>query len=94
MIARIDGGLVYRTVERGHDPLIRSGIGDTSILVSAITPDVEGDGLLGRGMETEKLGVESIVLAPKASGRTPHCLKAPSSSGGGRRPRPHCRPRP
>lgn len=54
-IAKIDGDLVYRTIKRGHDLLIRSGLSQPRIAVCAINPHAGENGLFGYGEEKEKI---------------------------------------
>jgi 4-hydroxythreonine-4-phosphate dehydrogenase len=54
-VARIDGPLVYRTIKRGYDLLIRSGIKNPQIAVCAINPHAGENGLFGNGEEAIKI---------------------------------------
>jgi 4-hydroxythreonine-4-phosphate dehydrogenase len=54
-IARIDAGLVERTIRRGHDVLVRWGIGAPRIAVCGINPHAGENGLFGRGEEDQKI---------------------------------------
>ena len=54
-IAKIDGDLVYRTIKRGHDLLITSGLSQPRIAVCAINPHAGENGLFGYGEEKEKI---------------------------------------
>jgi 4-hydroxythreonine-4-phosphate dehydrogenase len=54
-IERIDPGLVERTIARGHDTLVRSGIADPRIGVCGINPHAGEHGLFGRGEEEHKI---------------------------------------
>ncbi|MFK4298984.1 4-hydroxythreonine-4-phosphate dehydrogenase [Arthrobacter sp. GAS37] len=54
-VARIDGPLVYRTIKRGYDLLIRSGITNPQIAVCAINPHAGENGLFGNGEEAIKI---------------------------------------
>jgi 4-hydroxythreonine-4-phosphate dehydrogenase len=65
-IARIDPGLVERTIARGHDTLVRAGIADPRIGVCAINPHAGENGLFGRGEEAEK--IVPAVVACQARG--------------------------
>lgn len=60
-IRRIEPSLVQRTIARGHDALIKSGIRDPRIGVCGINPHAGENGLFGYGEEEEK-----IVPAVKA----------------------------
>lgn len=59
-IAKIDGDRVYRTIKRGNDLLVTSGIDRPRIAVCAINPHAGEKGLFGHGEEKEKIepGVE------------------------------------
>jgi 4-hydroxythreonine-4-phosphate dehydrogenase len=69
-IARIEPGLVERTIRRGHDALVRSGNDHPRIGVAAINPHAGENGLFGYGEEATKIapGVE----AARASGIDAH----------------------
>ena len=54
-IAKIEPGLVERTVRRGHRAMIDSGIANPKIAVCAINPHAGENGLFGRGEEAEKI---------------------------------------
>ncbi|MCD1287749.1 MULTISPECIES: 4-hydroxythreonine-4-phosphate dehydrogenase PdxA [unclassified Brevibacterium] len=54
-VAKIDPGLVERTVRRGNDALIRAGIATPHIGVCAINPHAGENGLFGYGEEEEKI---------------------------------------
>jgi 4-hydroxythreonine-4-phosphate dehydrogenase len=54
-IAKINGGLVYRTIKRGHELLVTSGIKNPRIAVAAINPHAGENGLFGYGEEAEKI---------------------------------------
>ncbi len=60
-IARINPGLVERTILRGHEALVRSGIPRPRIGVCAINPHAGENGLFGYGEEAEKIapGIEA-----------------------------------
>jgi 4-hydroxythreonine-4-phosphate dehydrogenase len=59
-IAKINGDLVYRTIKRGYDLLVTSGIENPRIAVCAINPHAGENGLFGYGEEAEKIqpGIE------------------------------------
>ena len=65
-IARIDAGLVERTIRRGHEALVRSGIAAPRIAVCGINPHAGEHGLFGRG--EEETVVAPGVTAARASG--------------------------
>jgi 4-phospho-D-threonate 3-dehydrogenase / 4-phospho-D-erythronate 3-dehydrogenase len=54
-VARIEPGLVERTVRRGHEALVRSGVADPKIGVCGINPHAGENGLFGHGEEEEKI---------------------------------------
>jgi 4-phospho-D-threonate 3-dehydrogenase / 4-phospho-D-erythronate 3-dehydrogenase len=54
-IARIEPGLVERTIRRGNDLLVRSGIARPRIAVCGINPHAGEGGLFGRGEEESKV---------------------------------------
>ena len=54
-IAKINGELVYRTIKRGYELLIASGIAAPRIAVCAINPHAGEGGLFGYGEEAEKI---------------------------------------
>lgn len=54
-IARIEPGLVERTIARGHEALERSGITSPRIGVCGINPHAGENGLFGHGEEEEKI---------------------------------------
>jgi len=54
-IARIEPGIVGRTIERAHSVATRAGIPDPRIAVCAINPHAGEGGLFGRGEEEAKI---------------------------------------
>jgi len=54
-IARIEPGLVERTIARGHDTLEKAGIANPRIGVCGINPHAGENGLFGHGEEEEKI---------------------------------------
>ena len=54
-VARIEPGLVERTVRRGHEALVRSGVMAPRIGVCGINPHAGENGLFGYGEEAEKI---------------------------------------
>ena len=54
-IAKIEPGLVERTIARGHDALEKSGIARPRIGVCGINPHAGENGLFGHGEEEEKI---------------------------------------
>ncbi|WP_110691571.1 4-hydroxythreonine-4-phosphate dehydrogenase PdxA [Salinicola halophyticus] len=54
-IARIEPGLVTRTIERAHETLARAGQTDPRIAVCGINPHAGENGLFGYGEEEEKI---------------------------------------
>jgi 4-phospho-D-threonate 3-dehydrogenase / 4-phospho-D-erythronate 3-dehydrogenase len=65
-IAKIEPGLVERTVVRGHEALVRSGIARPRIGVCGINPHAGEHGLFGHGEEEQK--IEPAVQALQARG--------------------------
>ena len=54
-VAKIEPGLVERTVRRGHEALVRAGIPAPRIAVCGINPHAGENGLFGYGEEEEKI---------------------------------------
>ena len=54
-IARIEPGLVRRTIERAHETLVRAGIDNPLIAVCGINPHAGENGLFGYGEEETKI---------------------------------------
>jgi 4-hydroxythreonine-4-phosphate dehydrogenase len=54
-IAKINPGLVERTIERAYDTLVKAGIKNPRIGVCAINPHAGEHGLFGHGEEEEKI---------------------------------------
>jgi 4-phospho-D-threonate 3-dehydrogenase / 4-phospho-D-erythronate 3-dehydrogenase len=54
-IARIESGLVERTIARGHEALEKTGIKNPHIGVCGINPHAGENGLFGHGEEEEKI---------------------------------------
>ncbi len=54
-IAKIEPGLVERTIARGHEALKKSGIGNPRIGVCGINPHAGENGLFGYGEEEQKI---------------------------------------
>jgi 4-hydroxythreonine-4-phosphate dehydrogenase len=65
-IARIEPGLVERTIRRGHDTLVKAGIASPRIGVCAINPHAGESGLFGRGEEATKIA--PAIAACRAKG--------------------------
>jgi len=61
-VARIEPGLVERTVRRGHEALRRAGVPNPKIGVLAINPHAGDNGLFGYGEEEEKIVPAITVL--------------------------------
>ncbi len=61
-IAKIEPGLVERTVRRGHRAMVDSGVAHPRIAVCAINPHAGENGLFGRGEEAEKITPALEVL--------------------------------
>ncbi len=66
MIARIEPGLVERTIRRGHETLVKAGIEKPRIAVCGINPHAGENGLFGYGEEEEK--VAPGIAAARESG--------------------------
>lgn len=56
-IARIEPGLVERTIRRGNELLVRAGIPKPRIAVCGINPHAGESGLFGRGEEADKIAL-------------------------------------
>ena len=67
-VAKIEPGLVERTILRGHDALVRAGIAAPRIGVCGINPHAGEHGLFGHGEEEAK--IVPAVLAARARGCT------------------------
>lgn len=65
-VARIEPGLVERTIVRGYDTLVRAGIENPYIGVCAINPHAGEGGLFGYGEEEKK--IRPAVEACQAKG--------------------------
>ncbi|SDW91708.1 4-hydroxythreonine-4-phosphate dehydrogenase [Arthrobacter sp. cf158] len=65
-VRKINPDLVERTIRRGHEALVRSGIPNPKIGVCAINPHAGENGLFGQGEEAEK--IEPGVKAAQAAG--------------------------
>jgi len=67
-IRKIEPGLVGRTIDRGYDTLVRSGIMNPRIGVCGINPHAGENGLFGCGEEEEK--IIPAVESQQALGRS------------------------
>ncbi|HTW72991.1 MAG TPA: 4-hydroxythreonine-4-phosphate dehydrogenase PdxA [Acetobacteraceae bacterium] len=65
-VARINPGLVERTIVRAHDALERAGIANPRIGVCGINPHAGEHGLFGHGEEEAK--IEPAIIAVRARG--------------------------
>jgi 4-hydroxythreonine-4-phosphate dehydrogenase len=65
-IERIDAGLVERTIARGRELVVRTGVPDPRIAVCGINPHAGEAGLFGRGEEQSK--IEPAIRACVARG--------------------------
>jgi len=65
-VAKIEPGLVERTIRRGHDALVKAGIARPRIGLCGINPHAGEHGLFGHGEEEEKL--EPAVLLARKDG--------------------------
>lgn len=61
-VKMIEPGLVERTIRRGHEAMIRSGIPNPRIGVCGINPHAGENGLFGYGEEEEKIAPAIAVL--------------------------------
>ncbi|MFI6348340.1 4-hydroxythreonine-4-phosphate dehydrogenase PdxA [Streptomyces sp. NPDC050560] len=61
-VARIDPGLVERTIRRGHATLVAAGVAEPRIAVCGINPHAGENGLFGHGEEESKVvpGIEAV----------------------------------
>ncbi|MFC9553340.1 4-hydroxythreonine-4-phosphate dehydrogenase PdxA [Rhodococcus sp. NPDC056960] len=69
-VAKIEPGLVERTIRRGHEALVRSGIAEPKIGVCGINPHAGEHGLFGYGEEEQKI-IPAVELL-KADGIDVH----------------------
>lgn len=69
-VARIEPGLVERTIRRGHEALVRTGNPSPKIGVCGINPHAGENGLFGYGEEEQKI-IPSVELL-KAEGIDVH----------------------
>jgi len=65
-IARIEPGLVERTIRRGHAALVSAGVPEPRIGVCGINPHAGENGLFGYGEEAEK--IEPAIAVLRADG--------------------------
>jgi 4-hydroxythreonine-4-phosphate dehydrogenase len=65
-VARIDAGLVERTITRAHDTLVRAGLANPRICVCGINPHAGEHGLFGHGEEETKIA--PAIAATRARG--------------------------
>lgn len=65
MVRKIEPGLVERTIQRGHEVLLKAGIARPRIAVCGINPHAGEHGLFGYGEEEEKI----VPAVEKARGR-------------------------
>jgi 4-hydroxythreonine-4-phosphate dehydrogenase len=66
MVAKIEPGLVERTIRRGHETLVKAGIEHPRIAVCGINPHAGENGLFGYGEEEQK--VAPGIAAARAGG--------------------------
>ncbi|QUH03628.1 4-hydroxythreonine-4-phosphate dehydrogenase PdxA [Saccharopolyspora erythraea] len=69
-VARIEPGLVERTVRRGHRAMVGSGVAEPRIGVCGINPHAGENGLFGHGEEAEK--IVPAITALRADGIDAH----------------------
>jgi 4-hydroxythreonine-4-phosphate dehydrogenase len=62
-VSMIEPGLVHRTIQRGHEALVRAGVPNPKIGVCAINPHAGENGLFGYGEEATKIapGIEKAL---------------------------------
>lgn len=62
-VSMIEPGLVHRTIQRGHEALVRAGVPTPKIGVCAINPHAGENGLFGYGEEAAKIapGIEKAI---------------------------------
>jgi 4-hydroxythreonine-4-phosphate dehydrogenase len=65
-VARIEPGLVERTIRRGHQAMIRAGVPAPRIGVCGINPHAGENGLFGQGEEASK--ITPAIEAARADG--------------------------
>jgi 4-hydroxythreonine-4-phosphate dehydrogenase len=65
-VARIEPGLVERTIRRGHAAMLSAGVAEPRIGVCAINPHAGENGLFGYGEEAEK--IEPAISVARADG--------------------------
>jgi 4-phospho-D-threonate 3-dehydrogenase / 4-phospho-D-erythronate 3-dehydrogenase len=65
-VARIEPGSVFRTIKRGRETLLRSGIANPRIAVCGINPHAGEGGLFGSGEEEEE---KSCQRSPRRTNR-------------------------
>ena len=78
-IQHINPGLVERTIQRGHDTLVKAGIADPRIGVCAINPHAGEHGLFGRGEEAAKIEPAVAAARRRAGGSRGRCRPIPCS---------------
>ena len=80
-IRKIEPGLVERTIDRGYETLVRSGIENPRIGVCGINPHAGENGLFGCGEEDEKI-IPAIEAQQRAGPRRSkgRCRPTPCSS--------------
>ena len=65
-VAKIEPGLVARTIRRAHETLVRSGISAPRLAVCGINPHAGENGLFGHGEEGSK--IEPAIAMVRAEG--------------------------
>ena len=66
MVAKIEPGLVERTIRRGHETLVKAGIEHPRIAVCGINPHAGESGLFGQGEEAQK--IDPAIASCRAKG--------------------------
>ncbi|MEO6124220.1 MAG: 4-hydroxythreonine-4-phosphate dehydrogenase PdxA [Ilumatobacteraceae bacterium] len=65
-IAKIDPGLIERTIRRAHETLVQSGIASPRLAVCGINPHAGENGLFGHGEEADK--IDPAIATVRAEG--------------------------
>jgi 4-hydroxythreonine-4-phosphate dehydrogenase len=65
-VAKIEPGLVARTIRRAHETLVRSGIANPRLAVCGINPHAGENGLFGHGEEADK--IDPAIATVRAEG--------------------------
>src|SRR3954451_17802804 len=79
-IAKIEPGLVERTIVRGYEALVHSGIARPRIGVCGINPHAGEHGLFGQGEEEQKIEPAILLFAREVSTLRDRCRRTRYSS--------------